>query len=299
MSTGTYLRDIKQYLIPFAILGTLMSTFNSYAIDVDAGDYEPAAPGTNIALLYLQNAQRDSLYGSGNELGGSNRLDSNIGIFRYVHFTEINGMVVDPQFLIPFGRLEGKDDTAGLGRANGIGDPIIAATFWVQNDVENHQFTGITPYLYIPIGSYDNNDPLTLGENRWKFNLQAAHVRKLSENISMDLVGDVMLFGENDDFTSAGLSLKQKPLFQGQAWLRYHLSTTSDVRFLVSHSLGGQTEVEGIDQDTRTSTTKIALGGSFFVGGNTQLLAMVGRDLSVENGFKENFRFNLRFLYII
>jgi hypothetical protein len=40
------------------------------------------------------------------------------------------------------------------------------------------------------------------------------------------------------------------------------------------------------------------LGGSYFVTPKAQLLATLGRDLSVENGFKEESRVNLRLLYV-
>lgn len=277
----------------------LMASITAHAIDVDAGDYEPAPPGTDVGLLYLQHASRDALYSNGKRVSGKNGLDSDVGIFRAVHFTTIAGMTADPQVLIPFGRLKGKDDMSDpLGSSSGVGDPILAATFWVQNDPENKVYTGITPYIYIPLGSYDKKDPLNLGENRWKYNLQIAHVRRLSEHVSMDLVGDVMLFGDNNDFGSQGKTLEQKPMAQAQAWFRYHLSPTADLRFLVSKTFGGETKVDGVSQDDRTSTTKVGIGGSFFVGPKTQIIAIVGKDVEVENGFKEEARLNIRVLQL-
>jgi len=281
------------------VSSALVVAIPARAIDVDAGDYEAAPPGTNVGLLYLQHASRSGLYSAGNKVGGDNGLDSDIGILRAVHFTEIAGITADPQILIPFGRLAGKGDMAGpLGSTNGVGDVILASTFWVQNDAANKTYTGITPYLFLPVGSYDRNRALNLGENRWKYDLQVAHVRRLSEKFSVDLVGDVMFFGNNSDFGTTGATLKQNPLFQAQAWLRYHLSTTSDLRLLVSHVFGGETKVNGISQNDRQSTTKFAIGGSFFVGPKTQLIGTVGRDIHVENGFKENFRVNVRILQL-
>jgi hypothetical protein len=281
-----------------AALATLCLSAPAQAIDVDAGDYEPAAPGTNVALLYLQHARNDGLYSNGDRQAGNNRLNTDIGIFRAVHFMEIGGIVADPQILIPFGRVAGKGDTSGLGDASGIGDPILAATFWVQNDPVNKVYTGITPYLYVPIGSYDRNDALNLGENRWKYNLQVAHVRRLSKDFSLDLVGDVMLYGDNTDFGATGQRLEQKPLVQGQVWLRYHLSPTADLRLLLSHTVGGETKIDGTQQNDERRTTKFAVGGSIFVGPKTQLLGMIGRDASVEQGFREESRINVRILQL-
>ncbi|WP_207005452.1 transporter [Trinickia mobilis] len=293
---------IKSILKPLAAILACFALFAAMparAIDIDAGDYEAAPPGTNVGLLYLQHASRNALYSGGNKIAGNNDLDSDVGILRGVHFTEIGGMTADPQILIPFGRLAAKGDLAGsLGSTNGIGDIILAATFWVQNDPASKVYTGITPYLFLPSGSYDHDKALNLGENRWKYDLQVAHVRRLGENFSLDLVGDVMVFGNNNDFGATSATLKQKPLFQAQAFLRYHLSPTADLRLLASYVTGGETNVNGINQNDRQSTTKFAVGSSFFVGPKTQIIGMLGRDAHVRNGFKEEFRANIRILHL-
>ena len=288
---------IQKWKIRVAAMLFAGFTLNATAIDIDAGDYEPLDPGSAMGLLYLQYAERDEIYSQGNKLRGNNGLDSSIGIFRYVYFTEFFGMTVAPNILLPFGKLEGKDDAAGLGSTEGIGDPILAAAFWIQNNREARTFTGITPYLFVPVGQYKNDKPLNLGENRWRYSLQAAHVRPLSDKITMDLAGDVTFFGENDNYGAAKQTRKQKPLFQAQAWFRYHLTPTSDLRFLLSGTFGGETEVGGVDQRDTQRTFKFGVGGSFFVG-STQILAMAGRDIDVENGFAEEIRLNIRFLHV-
>lgn len=283
----------------FGAVALLSTIGTAHAIDVDAGDYVPAPEGTNVGLLYLQHASRDSLYSKGNRVAGNNGLDSDIGILRAVHFMKIGGMIADPQILLPFGRLKGQGTMQGtLGSADGIGDPILAATFWVQNNAQEKTYTGITPYLYVPVGSYNSQRALNLGENRWRYSLQAAHVRPLGDKFSLDLVGDVTFFGKNDEYGTAHQTLKQKPLYQVQAWLRYHLSPTSDVRLGVSETFGGRSKVDGVEIDDRKSTSKFSVGGSFFVAPKTQIIGLIGRDISVRDGFKESSRINVRILQV-
>jgi hypothetical protein len=97
---------------------------------------------------------------------------------------------------------------------------------------------------------------------------------------------------------SSSATLKQKAQFQFQGLLRYHLSDTSDLRLGLSHLTGGETRVNGVAQNDRQSTTKVSFGGAVFVAPKTQLLATVGRDLHVRQGFKENARINLRLLQV-
>ncbi|MGB1761958.1 transporter [Alloalcanivorax xenomutans] len=274
----------------FAVAG------HSHAVDVDAGDYTALPAGTNLAMVYYQYADRDRLYSDGDRVPIDAGLESHVGILRGVHFTRIGDYIVDPQFLLPFGHLEGKDDTKSLGDADGLGDLILAATVWLVNKPETNTYFGITPFVYVPTGAYDHDDALNLGENRWKFALQAGYITGLTEKVFLDIAADVTVHGKNDDFGANKDTLKQDPLFQVQTFLRYQLRENLDLRAGLSHTFGGETEINGTDQDDRAKTTKMTIGSGWFVTPSVQLLANYGRDLSVENGFKENNRFNLRIL---
>ena len=116
----------------------------AHAIDVDAGDYTALPAGTNLGLLYYQHAERDKVYAGGTQVAGG-RLNSDIGILRYVHFMDIGGFTVDPQILLPFGGLRGSKDLSALGSGAGVADPIPAATVWLLNQPEQKRYFGITP----------------------------------------------------------------------------------------------------------------------------------------------------------
>jgi hypothetical protein len=251
------------------------ATFKAHAVDIDAGDYTALPPGTTLGMVYYQHATRDSLYANGEQAPIRPRLTSDIAIARGVHFMKLGDYVIDPQFLLPFGRLSASRDIAAMGRNTGVGDLMLAATLWLTKPGDKEHF-GITPFIWLPTGQYNRNDPLSLGENRWKAALQAGWIKPLASSAT----------------------LKQKAQFQFQGLLRYHLSDTSDLRLGLSHLTGGETRVNGVAQNDRQSTTKVSFGGAVFVAPKTQLLATVGRDLHVRQGFKENARINLRLLQV-
>ncbi|QLF93940.1 transporter [Pseudomonas sp. ABC1] len=268
------------------------------ALDVDAGEYTAALPaGSSMLLLYLQHAERRSVYADGHKQPLRAGLDSEIGILRGAHYFEVGGYTLNTQFLLPFGRMEGQRDHKALGEASGIGDLILASSLWLVNDPERNRYWGITPYLYLPTGRYDRDDALNLGENRWKLNLQSGYVTGLSERLSLDLTGDVTLFGKNDDFTGQGLTLRQKPLWQAQSYLRYQVTPALSLHVGASRLWGGESRVEGRGQDDRPDTSKYLVGASYWLSPAVQVLANYGQDIAVENGFKENQRFNLRLLW--
>lgn len=272
----------------------------AHAIDLDAGDYTALAPNTNLGLLYYQHARREKLYAHGERVSLNGRLDSDIGIARGVHFTEINGYIANPQFLLPFGRLRGKGDLDSLGTNSGVGDLILAAAVFTSKPGDKTHFA-LMPYVWLPTGQYNRNDPLSLGENRWKFALQAGYSTPLSPKVTLDLMGDFTVFGKNDDAndgTGGRTTLKQKPLFDLQAHLRYHIDSTTDLRFQLAHSVGGETKLGGEWQDNRQSATRMKLGVGHFMTPQTQLLVSYNRDLKVQEGFKINNGIQLRMLHV-
>ncbi|OWW22390.1 transporter [Noviherbaspirillum denitrificans] len=280
-----------------ALLAALASA-PAAAIDVDAGDYTALPAGTNLALVYYQHAERDKLYSKGSKVPLNAGLDSDVGILRGVHFMDIGGYIVDPQFLLPFGKLKAKDGTSFLGDTGGTGDLLLAATVWLVNRKETNTYFGITPFLSLPTGQYDRSKALNLGENRTKFTLQAGYITSLTKSLSLDLVGDFTVYGRNREFGAAGATLEQKTSYQAQAHLRYHVNPAFDLRAGVSKAITGETSVNGVDQGDRGSTTKFNVGASYFVRPTTQVLATYGRDASVREGFKENNRLNLRLLQV-
>ena len=291
---------MKPYrLTRIATLVAMLSTGPAHALDVDAGDYTALPAGTNLALLYYQHASRDALYQHGRRADLDAGLTSDIGIFRAVHFADVADHRIDVQFLLPFGRLEGKDDLATMGTAHGMGDLILASAVWLLNSPDTGRYFGITPYLFLPTGNYDRHDALNLGENRWKFVLQAGYITRLSKAVTLDVVADATLFGDNDDFGASGATLEQKPLYQFQTFLRYHLSPQWDLRAGLSHAFGGETSVDGVNQDDRTRTTKANVGTAWFATPSVQVVFNFGRDLSVENGLREDNRVNLRLLKVL
>ncbi len=268
------------------------------AVDVDAGDYTALPAGTNLFIAYAQFASRDGVYAGGNEAVPGAELDSQVGILRGVHFMQMGRFIVDPQFLLPFGKLDAGGTTSALGDTSGIGDLILAATVWLVNDPDNKRYFGVTPFLFLPTGSYDKNRALNLGENRWKFALQGGYIQGLGEKFSLDVIGDFTIYGKNDDFGATGVDMKQDASFQFQTFLRYHVTPTFDLRAGVSRTWGGETEVDGIDSGDRTQISKWQVGASYFVTPSVQLMANYGRDASVRDGFKEDSRINLRLLKV-
>ena len=282
----------------FVSLVTAFS-MNSSAVTVDAGDYTRLPDGTNLAVLYLQHTSGSDLYVNGDKASSNADLDANVGIFRTVHFMDIGDFTVAHQFLLPFGEVKTGGDLDALESANGIGDLIVNPTIHLMQDPERKKALAFTPWLYIPTGDYDREKDINaLGENRWKLALQLGYITPISEKWTFDILGDVMFFGENDDFTTAGLSLKQDPLYEIQTHLRYNVAPGTHLAGTLSHSWGGETEIAGVKQNNEQERTKALFTLGHFISPTWQILASYGQDISVEEGVSEDHRFNIRLLKV-
>lgn len=287
--------EISNKKIFFALLA-IMLPISANAIDVDAKDYLPAPDGTNVFLFYGQYAQRDALYAGNKKVEGDQKLESTIGLFRFVHFTKFNDYVIEPQIIIPIGKLKASKDLSALGESSGVlGDIILANTVLLYNESEKGRVWGVTPFLTLPTGSYDKNDALNMGENRYKFTFQTSFVNKFTPKLGTDLSADVTFYGKNDKY-GQNSTLKQDPGYQLQADIFYDVHNNYDLRAGVSYLNAGETKVENIMADA-AKQTKIWFGSQISLNPKSFLILTVGRDIKVENTFRENARFNMRYTY--
>lgn len=264
------------------------------AIDIDAGDYIAAAPGTNLALLYLQHSTRDEFYAKGKKLAGDNKLDADIGILRAIHYFKLGEYTALTQAILPFGTMEGKGSMSGLGDAGGTADLMLSNAIWLKSGDRTQTNWGIAHYLYVPTGSYDKNQALNLGENRWKWTLATGLAQGLTDKLSLDLTADVTFYGNNNEANAANATKSQKASYQTQAHLRYNINPGLHLFGGYSYEFGGETKINGVSQDNEQKKSKFSLGAGYWVTPSVQLIAAYGKDIDVEEGFKEDSRFNFR-----
>ncbi|MBA1264648.1 transporter [Stutzerimonas sp. NM35] len=290
-------RNIKLKSRSLSVVFLFQFPILCYALDVDPGDYDMVPPDTTLGLLYMQHAERNNLYQGGDKVSDKHKYDTDIAMLRAVRYKDIRGHLTNFQLILPFAHISTGGESGAFGSESGMGDPILGSAIYTKGSTTSKTLA-VTQYLHLPLGRYDKNRPLNIGENRWKYVFQVGHMRALTDKISLDLVADATLFGDNDDYTPAGLKLEQDPQYQMQGFLRYKIGENLSIHTGYSRIWGGETEVEGISQNNESKQEKFMAGGSYFVSPRTQLLATFGRDVSVENGYKEDSRLNLRLLHV-
>jgi hypothetical protein len=186
-------KKFSRIALVFTVLG--LAPAASWA--ADARDYIPAPPGTTLAILYYQHTTAHEAYSDGDEVANDLNVSANVGIFRPVYYVKLGPFVVDPQALIPFAdqHVDGADaQFGGDYSATGLADPVLLATVWFVNNPESKMWFGFTPYVWLPIGEYDEDNGLNIGENRWKGRAEFGFVKGFGDRTYLDLIGYYQVF---------------------------------------------------------------------------------------------------------
>lgn len=282
----------------YLMLAAAAPCLSAQAVEVSPGDYEVLPAGKTIGVVYYQHSTTDSAYAQGHKASSDFNLTSNVGILRLLHVYELTDrLTIEPQFLLPFGHVSSGGDASVLGSTSGIGDLILTAPLKYRLNEANDTISA-TAYLIAPTGNYDRKDALNLGENRWKVDLQAAYIKHFDDKWAIDVVGDAIWYGDNDDFTVNSVRREQDVSYAAQLMGRYIIDSGTSLAVGLGHTWSGETQVDGTSQDDRSKTTNFRVTATKFFTAQDQLQMQLGRDLAVENGPKENFRLNLRYVRV-
>ena len=163
-------------------------------------------------------------------------IDATLALVGYAHTFALVDRAATAAVILPMGRVSGEVTTAGKSfnqSANGFGDPMFEFDINVIGPTAQRSLRDAFRYepgfavdrvvdVAVPVGEYDSNQPLNLGQNRWYGRVGAPVVWQLGpwvpgRRTTLEFVPAVWVFGDNDDYV--GQTLKTDPLYQLDAHL--------------------------------------------------------------------------------
>lgn len=285
------------------LLGFVLAVPCASLADNLARDYIPAPPDTLAIFTYYQHVSADSYYANGKKIAKDADYSANVGLFRPVYFTQIGPFVIDPQCIIPFGSANLKSDTLGLDMTtSGFGDPIVLATIWFLNDTKSKTWLGFTPFFFIPVGAYDNDGVVSLGENRWRFREELGFVKGFEifpeHNLYFELQVGGDFFTTNHSYTAANLNMDQDPILNIESHLSYDVTKAFWVSADYYYHNGGKKEVDGVKlSDSTVNSHTVGMTLAYNIAPSWQLLFQYKADVYAENGLPTQTAL-FRFLYV-
>ena len=214
-------------------------------------------------------------------------IDATVAIAGYARTFAMFDRAAMAAILLPMGRISG--DVTAAGRTfsqstSGFGDPTLEFTINVLGPPAQKNIPDMLRYqpgfsvdlladLAVPIGEYNSDQPLNLGQNRWYGRLGVPIVWQLgdwvpSRRTTLEFLPAVWFFGTNDNYV--GQTLKTDPLFQLDA----HLTRDFTEHFWGSLDAvwyyGGQATINGV-QGEKLNNFGVGLTLGYTINDNLNL----------------------------
>jgi hypothetical protein len=184
--------------------------------------------------------------------------------------------------LEPMGRISSVTTVGGATtqqNADGFGDPMIEVGYNLIGPKAIKNIPDLLRYepgfsldvimdLAFPIGEYDNDQSLNLGQNRWYGRVGTPIVWQLGpwvpgRRTTLEVLPSVWLFSDNTDYfaTKTGQTLSTDPMFQVEAHVTRDFTEHFWGSLDATYMGGGESSVDGVSGDALNN-----LGVGFTVG---------------------------------
>jgi hypothetical protein len=193
-------------------------------------------------------------------------FDATLALAGYARTFSLFDRAATAAILLPMGHISGDVTVAGRTSnqsARGFGDPMLEFDINVFGPTAQKTIPDVLRYepefsvdllgdLAFPIGEYDNDQALNIGQNRWYGRLGAPIIWQLGpwvpgRRTTLEFLPAVWFFGNNNDYV--GHTLKTDPMFQVDA----HLTRDFAEHFWGSLDgawyYGGKTTINGVSGD--------------------------------------------------
>ncbi len=242
-------------------------------------------------------------------------FDANLSLLGYHRSMSLFGRSAVASLLLPVGNLEA--EIAGVPVAqqtstSGYGDPTIQLDCNIYGAPAMTDLPSLMRYepdftldalvtLAIPIGEYDQDSALNLGQNRWYGRIGAPMMWTLGpwvpgQRTTVELLPAVWLFGDNNDY-QGGQTLSTDPIFGLEAHLTRDFTETMWGSIDSVWFSGGKSEIGGV---TGSSIDNLGVGVTFGFQVNDNLAINVSYCTTVDDNDPGDVRgdeFRLMFTY--
>ena len=253
---------LRLFVATFFALGTFCP-FQAFA-QMPARFYWKSLEGGNAIPLIVE-----SISGNTNPFDPSHKvsvgadIDATLAMAGYAHTFSLLDRAVMAAFIMPVGHISSDVTVAGLTTsqsARGFGDPMLEFDINVIGPKAQKNLADALRYepgfsvdllldLALPVGEYDNDQSVNLGQNRWYGRLGMPVIWQLGpwvpgRRTTLEFLPSVWLFGDNDDYV--GQTMETDPIFQLDAHvtrdITEHLWASLDGVWFT----GGKATVDGV-----------------------------------------------------
>jgi len=318
-------------LLSIFIFAAILMLFSkpTFAVDDGARAYWKAKDGTQgVSVQYLRldlNADDSKQFAPGSYIYPNADIEGSIVIANWVrHMTlfdrpstfgvGIAGGDVDVKAnvkvstpFVPVGK------TAGVAfnqSASGFADPTVSLDVNLfgtpplkgNADLLNYEPTltvDVAGLLAFPIGKYDDEKLVNIGQNRWfgRIALPTKYhfgPRAPGYMTSLEFIPSIWLFAENDDFINQ--KMENDPMYQMEAHLTHDFTRTFWGSLDLLYRGGFQTEINGVEVGDEIDIGNLGFTLNYQINDNLSIRTGYSSNVFGDSNL-ENSMFRLQFIY--
>jgi hypothetical protein len=214
-------------------------------------------------------------------------FDSTMALAGYMKVFTLGNRTATAMITVPMGRISG-DVALGVldasSSARGFGDPMLQFTYNIVGPKAINNIPDMLRYepgfsvdlvgnLALPLGEYDDDSSINIGQNRWYGRIGAPIVWQLGawvpgRRTTLEFLPAVWFFTDNDDF--GGRTLETDPMFQVEAHLTRDFVEAAWGSFDVVSISGGEATIDGVSGE---SLSNLGVGATlgYVINDNMQM----------------------------
>jgi len=216
-----------------------------------------------VPLIYESLSGNSNPFDPAHTVMAGGNFDATMTLTGYAHTFTLFDRSAMAAIILPMGRVSG-EVTVGvstfLQSTNGFGDPMLEFDINLIGPKAQKNIPDALRYepgfsldllvdLALPIGEYDDSQPLNLGQNRWYGRVGAPIIWQLGpwvpgRRTTLEFLPAVWIFGNNNNFV--GQTLETEPMFQLDAHLTRDLMDRAWGSIDATWYKGGQATINGV-----------------------------------------------------
>jgi len=196
------------------------------------------------------------------------KFDATMALVGYARTFSLFDRAAMGAIILPMGHISGEVTVAGRTfnqSARGFGDPMLEFNINVLGPPAQKNIPDVMRYepgfsvdllvdLALPIGEYDSDQPLNIGQNRWYGRLGMPIIWQLGpwvpgRRTTLEFLPAVWFFGDNDDYV--GQKMKTDPMYQLDAHLTRDLTEHFWGSLDATWYYGGKATINGVSGEKR------------------------------------------------
>jgi len=273
------------------------------AAQTDAGEIEPRAyvnTPVGINFLLAGYAYTDGgLSTAGSSPIKDAQLKMNTGALAYARTLDVWGNSGKFDVILPYSQLSGNAMVDGQPRerdVSGFHDPLFrfSVNFYGAPALSLQEFAdyrqdviiGASVQVSAPLGQYDKDKLVNLGNNRW-FVKPDIGISKAWGAFTVELSTGVFFFSNNDDYFG-GNTLEQDPVSSTQVHATYNFGSGVWAAVSGTYDYGGRTTIDGVRSDVFMDNSRVGATLALPVNRNNSIKLYASGSVHTSSGTDYN-----------